>query len=356
MENQPPARGSPQSLKDDSEIKRNQFLLTVSKDGLSLRHGHSLIDGEDFTKDKKVVLAAVTNNGLALEFADDSFKSDEDVVFTSSTSSNSTMHNGLKYASPELRNNKNFIITILQVNGLLLEKVSEEFQNDKDVVLAAIKNNYFAFNYASYDLRNDRDFILPLVQRNGSRFLLFASNNLLSDRLFVLASVINNGKALLYVSDELRNDKELVFLAMNNYDIFSQLSSEITSDRDITLEAVNLNGCNLEYTSNKNKRDPEIVIAAIKNGGSLRFAHKNLRGNKDFIKEVFEIDPTILEDISVKLKSDKYFLYYLDEITKITSIEGFAEMIDEDIANNLVEDQDYLLQFAPPVNYKPAKG
>jgi hypothetical protein len=297
MENQPP----PPCSSNDSE--RHQFLLVVKKHGMSLRHGGK------FTEDREIVMAAVKQNGLALQFAADAFKNDKEIVFAASTSSNSIMYNGIKYASKELRNDKNFIITILQVNGLLLEKLSDEFKNDEDVVLAAVRNNYFTLEYASYNIRNNREFMFTLIQRS-IRFLLDASD---------------------------------------------ELKAELRTDRLFILEAVTINGRALSYTSKKFQNDKEIVTAALKNGGSLRFAHKNLRESKKFIREVFEIKPTMLEDISLKLRNDRYFLYHLDEIIKITSIEGFDEMINADIANNLIKNPDYLLEFAPPVNYKPAK-
>ena len=43
-------------------------------------------------------------------------------------------------------------------NGNALQYASDELKNDKDVVLAAVTQNGNALGYASAELRNDKDF------------------------------------------------------------------------------------------------------------------------------------------------------------------------------------------------------
>ena len=49
--------------------------------------------------------------------------------------------NALNVASEVLRNDKEFIITVVQKNAFALVWASYEMKNDKEVVLAAVQND-----------------------------------------------------------------------------------------------------------------------------------------------------------------------------------------------------------------------
>jgi hypothetical protein len=128
-----------------------------------------------------------------------------------------------------------------------------------------------------------------------------------SNKEFVLAAVTQYGMALQYSHDNFKNDKEIV------------------------LAAVTQNGNALSYSHDNLKRDMEIVLAAvIQNGGSLYCAHDDL-------------------------KNDEYFLYNIDQIKKINIDSNIFNCISERIKDKIIENPDYLLDFAH-VYLKPAKN
>lgn len=63
----------------------------------------------------------------------------------------------LRFASEELRNNKNIVLAAVQQNGLALQFTSKEFQNNKEIVLAALQSTPDAFEYASPRLKQDQE-------------------------------------------------------------------------------------------------------------------------------------------------------------------------------------------------------
>ncbi len=79
---------------------------------------------------KGIVLAAVTKDGMALQ-----------------------------YASTELKNNKEVVLTAVKNDGRALKFAKTKLQNDKDVVLAAVKQNSYAFRFASEELQKDKELI-----------------------------------------------------------------------------------------------------------------------------------------------------------------------------------------------------
>ncbi len=80
-----------------------------------------------FNKDPEFVLAAVSQNGLALQ-----------------------------YASEELQGDRNIVLAAVSQDGLALLFASEELQGDRNIVLAAVNQNGIALEYAKFGLRRDK--------------------------------------------------------------------------------------------------------------------------------------------------------------------------------------------------------
>ena len=96
----------------------------------------------------------------------------------------------------ELQENTNFILNVVEKNGLALEHLNHEFQNkNRNIVFAAITQNGRAFDYASPELKRDRNIVsaaidkIPILIINTSHD--FQNNN--SD--IVLNAVTQNGDA-----------------------------------------------------------------------------------------------------------------------------------------------------------------
>ena len=110
-------------------------------------------------------------------------------------------------------NDKAFMLTAVQQNGMALQYASEQLKSDRDVVLAAIRKNSWALEFASEQLKGDKDVVLAAVQQDGWA-LEFASEQLKGDKDVVLAAVQQNGLALQYASEQLKGDRAVVLAAI----------------------------------------------------------------------------------------------------------------------------------------------
>ena len=66
------------AIDDGWEYERQQFLLTVKKNGMELKFA-----SHEFRGDYEIVMAAVSQSGLALEFALEELKSERSIVLAS---------------------------------------------------------------------------------------------------------------------------------------------------------------------------------------------------------------------------------------------------------------------------------
>ena len=131
----------------------NKDLLAVQKDGMALEHVH---------KTEAVVLEAVKQNGLALQFAGE-YQDNEWIV-------RHAIHENVdafEYASSRLQDDKDFVIDILS-RGASLEFVSERLKDDKEVVMVAVSILGNALYFASDRLRSDPDVTDAAIDQDPS--------------------------------------------------------------------------------------------------------------------------------------------------------------------------------------------
>jgi hypothetical protein len=276
-----------------------------------------------FKGDKDVVLAAVKQNGRALEYVSEELKSDKEVVLAAVAQTVAA----LKYVSEELKGDKEVILVVVTQNGWALNYASKELKGDKEVVLAAVKQNRNALEYASEELKADKEFMMAAVTKN-IHALEYASEDLKRDKEFILAAVNQYGAALKYASEELKSDREIVLAAVTQDGVALEYASEeLKGDKEFILAAVTQDSWALEYASEELKGDKEVVLAAVKQSGvALRYASEDLKGDKEVVLAAISQEVEILKFASEELKANKEFM--LDVVTQ----DGLAlEYASEDL-------------------------
>ncbi len=158
-----------------------------------------------WSEEKKQMIAAVRQNGQALQFA-----------------------------NARLRNDRDVVLAAVSQNGFAHWFASRELQADKEVVLAAVSQNGFAHRYASPELQADKEVVLAAVAQNGM-YLFWVSPELQADKEVVLAAVRQDGRALSSASAALKVDIDVVLAAVrqsptvlqNHRSVFFNLSSSL---------------------------------------------------------------------------------------------------------------------------------
>lgn len=191
--------------------------------------------------------AAVDESGWALQYASDELRNDEEVVLTAIQGWDGVSCSysfAMEYASEELKSNKEFMIKAIELTeGEAFAKASDTLKNDKEIVLIAVKN------------------CSPPHQCDPTIVLAYASYQMRADKEVVLAAVRQNGWALAYASDELKNDKEVVLAAAEN--IRSALDfapPTLLADKEFMIEVIKVAGEHaLEYASAEIRNDPDVI-------------------------------------------------------------------------------------------------
>lgn len=285
------------------DVKHNA-IKQVEKKGMDLEQ-------LAFKGDKDVVLVAVKQNGMALQFASDEMKVDRDVVLTA------VKQNGKSIRYTSLRDLP-IVMEAIQSNGSSLAELPYELKRDRAVVLAAVKQNGIALQFAAHNLLKDRLLVLEAIQSNGESIKYAPAFK--ADKELILIAVKQYGLALQYASPELKSDSEVVLAAVKQNSYALQYASpELKANREVVLAAVTKYGIALDYASPALKEDKELISIAVKQNAALikivppiknlvldaiqhnaevyDFIVPELKDDLDIIQAVYAIDPNILDKL-----------------------------------------------------------
>lgn len=118
--------------------------------------------------------------------------------------------------------------------------------------------------------------------------------------------VKKNGQALQTLNNELRNDREIVLAAINQYCYALRFASnQLKSDKDVVLSAINHNTLSLQYASEKLLNDKQFISSVIKKDGmALQYASKNLQDDKGLVLLALKNNGMFLQHVNKMLRED----------------------------------------------------
>ncbi len=274
-----------ESFKQDKEI----VLAAVKQNGEALKYA-----SESLQKDKEIVLAAVKQKGWALLYASESLKKDKEIVLTAIRQ----YGGALKHVDESFKEDKDIVLTAVKQYGLALQYASESFIKDKEIVLTAIRRHGRALKYADKRFKADKDIVMAAVQKNG-KAIIYADEKLKTDKKIVMTAIEQNAFALSFVDKQFKSNKQVVLEAVKEDGLVLRYADEqLKSNKDIVLEAVKQDGMALQYASEQLKADQEVVMVAInQNGLALQYADKQLQSNQEIALVAVRQNPWALRNI-----------------------------------------------------------
>jgi len=133
----------------------------------------------------------------------------------------------------DLKDDKNYILYRTKNKGVFsLLHASNKLRNDKEFVNKLIEINKDIYICASLELQNSKDFILKIIKAGIGLQNIFPRFR--DDIEIVLEGVTKNGCGLKHVSKRLKDNEDIVIAAMkNNYDVFKYASKRLQKSEEI---------------------------------------------------------------------------------------------------------------------------
>lgn len=315
---------------DDCKKDKAIALLAVEQNGTVYK---TLCD--DLKQDEEIVLAAVRQNGSVLQFVGRNFKENSRVVFAAINQNG----RALQYGAEVFRNNPSFVLAAIMQEGEALRNGNlsiPHLKMNKLLEAPPYPMEDDVLKIVHSDIKNDRDFLLTVLEQNG-KALQYVDTPFKKDRGVVLTAVMQNGLALEFADDSLRSDPELVLAAVKQDGLALQYASEaLKKDPEIVLAAVRQESRALEYASVERRKDYGIVYEAVtQNGLAFQYASDEIKKDRDFARAVVMKSGRALQFVCDELRSDPLFM--LDLIKENWWLLNFA-------SDTLKEDNDFILK------------
>lgn len=129
-------------------------------------HIFSSVTSSEISYNVEIVLQAVTENGMALEYADSNLQGNYEIV---ATALNRSFENprisgwSLRF---ELQNDRDIVEATVQQHGLMLQYASPELRKDRQVVHLAVQQDGLALYFADPILKDDPDIVCDAIKQN----------------------------------------------------------------------------------------------------------------------------------------------------------------------------------------------
>lgn len=286
-----------------------------------------------------IVKEAIKLDGLALEYASESLRNNPEIVLLAIEKN----MDAFNFASKELKDNKSFLLEVLEKQPYCLQHMDEKFLNDPDIIYSAMlfsKNSAF-FQLASKELKQDFNFIISLVKKNEA-ILKHLPKEWFNNELVTLTAVQYSNTALEYFPAEIKNDFNHMLRYINiNPEHMKYASEDLRNNIDFVRIVIGRDGTQIKYASDNLKEDKSLVYSAVLNGyAALNHVDEKYKNDINLMKMVVarsnfrnEIMSSFIGD---ELKANKDFINY----ALCVSLE-YISTASFDIQN----DKDYILKL-----------
>ena len=122
-----------------------------------------------------------------------------------------------------------------------------------------------------------------------------------------MKAVSQDGSALLFATEELKSDPEIVMKAVsNNGYALRYATEERKGDPEIVMKAVSKHGDALQYATDALKGDPKVVMKAVSQHAlALSYATEDVKGDEKIMRRALEKSPKGLVGLHISLLSGR---------------------------------------------------
>lgn len=242
--------------RDDPELVG----IAVTQNGLALQYATPDLRGR-----RDIVTSAVSNNGCALLFVEGYLKEDEQLVLLAIASAPSIVAN----LPPTLRRKESFMEKAAEVNGLVIKYAPSPFRGSWRFCLNAVSQNGLALRYVTPPLSLNPVIQEAACRQNGLALKFAKSYVRVTDTAtdYVgLAALRQNGLALNYADPIHKRTLESVMLAVSSHGMaIEYVHDSLQFKREVMLLAVEKSYYALPFIASRSRGsiDCEILFTAL---------------------------------------------------------------------------------------------
>jgi len=265
---------------------------------------------ENLRDDRNVALLAFSNqlsSNLSrndLSWVSERLRDDEDVA----NAAVSVWIENYEYLSDRLKLNELLAFEFIKINPYCFDKIHDSFKSNREFILKAITNNSKVIDHIATMFQEDREIASLAAQSYPGAYvycLSLATPDFLNNRSNALEIVSKYPMAIQQLSEDLKNDREIVRAAIRKNAATAQFIPALQNVREFAHEMITINGEVIHYLE-QFRKDEEFALNCVKrNGLYLQFFTDAIRNNKHIVLEAFKQNGEAIFLATKELKSDK---------------------------------------------------
>lgn len=223
--------------------------------------------------------------------------------------------NNINAISTSLLKDHGFIIEAFEVNPSIYPHLSLEYRENLELAKKAICKDGKNYEFLTDLLKNDKE-LLIIASKTNRESMKFAGENLKKDKQLALALFSDKIDCFEFLDDSLRSDFEILLKALDfvDYGIYSyasdKLKLQIESDKSLIMKVVE-KGVDLNDLYRESKcSDLEIIGSALKGKSSLYFevVADSLKNNRELMLRIVKKNGKEILYLNEEFKNDKEFI------------------------------------------------
>lgn len=228
-------------------------------------------------------------------------------------------HENFQYIPENIKKNKDYILYAITRFNVPLRYIDKEIM-DQDIAIHAIEKNDYNTNYLTDILRDNEAVMTLAIEKNGE-YLRNASSRLKNDKDLVLKAIEKSGSYLMYASASLRDNVEVIKKALKTKKAIKDLNLGANSLNNEELAKIMLQnlGENYQFLSEELKNKKELILLAIK---SSPLIYQYIKGKNKLDWEIINETLKVTEDSAGNISKYK--------ILDLIPIEIFPEEIKKE--------------------------
>ena len=217
-----------------NNLKNNEQIVkaAVSNKGNALKHASAQI------RSKKNIVFEAVKNGCSIEFVPNYYLNNDDDIISTILNRNTEIKISLSNSCLSIRSNRDIILKAVKNNGMNLEFASPDLQNDIEIMKNAGLENFNALKYTTLGLDVLQGTIYEILKDYNFRWYYKVRHSIINDsRYSVIAAIYKDECNWRFINQEHRNDKELMLFAIKlNARNYNYVSETLRNDRNIVMK------------------------------------------------------------------------------------------------------------------------
>lgn len=236
----------------------------------------------------------------------------------------------------------------------------------KEEAIQLVKSNYLNYQELPEKFRQDAE-VIEAAMRNPLTFM-YLSHNLQAK--YAHQAFKSNGALITHAADELKNDRELVKLALKTSGLSLKITPKFQDDDEVVKIALSHNIKSIQYTSSRIRGDrglfmqhPEIycwasvklrnnlkltLLAIQKDHDNVKFMGDKLKDSESVADYVVKYAPEKFRFMSERIRSIRK--YAEASMTYTHNFQYFSDLLcdDDKLAFETVEDKPLMFEYVSP--------